>query len=122
MRIEDIHTIETTLKVILPGYYKDFLLNYPYKLTRAGLKLDPGEIFSPESSQLLNDPVTLIKANKELQDSVQYWENENVIIGYNWCGDFFFLDLKRPTSPVYYYDHEADDSTVLMDTLCQSKI
>ncbi|HEX3044900.1 MAG TPA: SMI1/KNR4 family protein [Bacillota bacterium] len=117
MHKEDVHIIETTLKVRLPDYYKDFLLNYPYKLTRVGLELESDDIFSPESSDLLNDPGKLIEVNKDLQDSIQYWENDNIIIGIDWCGDFFFLDLSVPLSPVYYYDHETDDSTVFMDTL-----
>lgn len=95
----DLDRIERELGIRLPGDYRALLLAYPAGLGPSG-----------PDYELLDDPAQLIAINRLLREEGFFglpWPENFFSLGGDGFGNEYYLDLSKPTSPVYLADHEG---------------
>ena len=98
MNKQDIEQIEAELKLKLPSFYSDQMLDYPFKG------------WDCEDWMLCNDPQEIIRQNNENRKGGFFdtdWPNHFFIIGFDGCGNYYFIDLETNKERVYFADHES---------------
>ncbi len=98
MNTQDIERIESELSLKLPEFYTDVMLSYPF----------PG--WDCENFMLCNDPEEIIRENKENRKEGFFdaeWPDHFFILGFDGCGNYYFIDLKNKKEKVYFADHES---------------
>jgi hypothetical protein len=118
MTKSEIELLEKELQIKLPADYQHYLLNFPTELNKHAST-------SPQTNELINDPLQLIEENKDAaevfgqkQADVNFiWQKNYFLIGFDESVGFYFLDLDQNPSPVYCFDYEMDESSVFMSTI-----
>ena len=103
MHPSDLDRIEQALGIELPASYRAVLEHYPFGPYSCG------------EDSLVDDAEDLIRANRRPHDILR---GEPPTRGYLWIGcdggeSSYYLDLQAASSPVYEYDLEMDELTVL---------
>ena len=102
MTSDDFNAIETALEIELPGYYRDFMQNYPDALLAEG--------FHAAGMELLNTAQRIIELNQQVQTSHDIDPGDSYfLIGESGCGGYYFIDPDEVDSPVYFWNHEIGE-------------
>jgi hypothetical protein len=102
LTLDSISFIESSLKIVLPSYYKDFHLS-ELELILKLRKLEEDDMF-----YLSTNPEWLISHNQSLFNRAktdQYLSNK-FCIGTDGCGNDSFINLDDNDDNVYFLDHE----------------
>ena len=96
----DFDTVEKKLGITLPTFYKNAIINYPFK---AQDDLDDIE------DSLVCDHKWLIDENIELREKGffdQEWPNYFYAFGKDGFGNYYFINLRDDDQSIYFADHE----------------
>jgi len=99
---ESIRIIESRFKIVLPSFYKDVLVEYPFS---------PLDELDFVEDNLLRECDWLIDSNRELRESGFFgkqWPNHFFAIGHDGFGNYYFLNLHENDEAVYIADHEEN--------------
>jgi len=101
MTLEDLESIEGELQLTVPRWYREMLLNWPFK------EESWGEVqLSKTKETIINDSKTC-----EVEDFPKA-----LFIGHDGGEGLFFLDASDPEAPVYVWDMEDWTSQVAFST------
>src|ERR1700730_12980334 len=92
----DVNAVESALGVVLPDYYRRFVLEYPQPLMET--KLDLGWVQeAPADRQLYNNRARLIELNKDVRlpgtpwvgEAGDPWPDRYFVIGDDQCSNYW---------------------------------
>lgn len=110
MTSEDLKLLELELKMDIPDYYKNIMLNYP---------LVHYDNCSNIRIAFMDDKNWLIEENKELRCQGFYnhvWPDYFFAFGHDGCGDYYFIDCRdKKSGHIYFADHEKNFNKEKMD-------
>ncbi len=98
MTEEDLQRIETELSLTLPVFYKKTMLDYPL----------PGG--NAENFGLCTCPREIIEKNTGNRNKGFFgvpWPKHLFVIGFDGCGNYYFIDLHGDDQRIYLADHET---------------
>lgn len=97
MNESEICELEAAAACQLPTAYREFLLNYPQRLTELAGKLD-----DDEPAMLFHSKTSLFRVNV---DEAKYMQSifplSFFVIGESGCGDYYAIDTGNAAAPVY---------------------
>lgn len=102
--LKTIALVEHELKVILPEFYIEYLLEYPRNLEKSIINLGRGnqrlsEVF------LINNAYNLLELNNELR-AQEDWPKYFFAIGWNGANHYYLIDLRALTKEVFCYESD----------------
>jgi len=96
MNIKDIEFIERKLKIVLPQFYINFMLNYPHDQYK-----------EVAGNSIIYDSAEIIQLNKKAYHDL--WDKplskEYFVIGENGCGDSYIIGLNGEQT-IIMFNHE----------------
>lgn len=99
MRQSDLDRIEEELELSLPATYREILLRFPFPP------------YSGTTELLSTDVDDLISVNKRLRERgfsrCPHWPVYFCAIGWDGCGNYYFMRLGEGDESVYLADHEG---------------
>jgi SMI1 / KNR4 family (SUKH-1) len=123
MTESEIQRLESRLTIRLPDEYRDFLLSYPRQLVEAKKEL-AWKRESPSERELINDANRLASLNDFIRLPDTPWTSDDgpwprhyFVIGDDECGNYWCLDVRTPTTAVWFYDHDAGEFQQEYDSL-----
>jgi hypothetical protein len=112
----ELHRIETDLRLSIPQYYKDFLLNYPVEIGKESLGLKDSDE-GIEDLFFLNDPDIIIQLNLNNRKSWHpdlsiSWSPNYFAIGIDGTGGTYFIDTELKIERIFFF-HIVDNELVI---------
>lgn len=108
MSENELSYIEESLKIELPSFYKEFMINYPIDL----MKTDAADF------ALIIDSERLIEENINAKND--FWglplNSDSFIIGENGCGDYYLIQLKEDES-IFTFFHDDNSFYKVSNTI-----
>ena len=94
MTPEELQSVEQELNLLLPDYYKEFMLDYPLDL-----------LTEYEEYDFFSTPDKLIDENKK--SYLDFWgkplNKKYFIIGFNGLGNYYMIDLEKDRGVIGFY-------------------
>ena len=100
MSPEQLSVIETHLEITLPGFYREAMMNYPFR---------PLDEFDCVEDDLVKEVEWIVSSNQELRTEGFFgakWPQTFFAIGHDGFGNYYFLNLQDNDPAVYFADHE----------------
>ncbi|HEY6161019.1 MAG TPA: SMI1/KNR4 family protein [Bacteroidia bacterium] len=99
MTASELKEIEIALGITLPGYYKEFMLNYPEDLSKRDA---PDFLLSSDYELLIDENLQACLNFRDRPLSKQF-----LIIGYNGCGDYYLINLEKDDGVfTFFHDYQ----------------